>query len=220
MLSRTGLLAVGLLTLVALSGCAATQDNLRFASEPGSFGSDALSETEYEEEASREIVRNRTVEAGGTTRNVTVVNQLTVYTRSATVEPLGERQLAAAAVFTTPSITIVGSEFNPIADATPKRLVSTATNVANEQLPGDRIRDVQKVETRQRQVLDTETNVTVFSATTTVDGVSVDVFVHVAKVKHEGDYVVVAAAYPQRIDDTERDKVSTLLDSVVHEGDE
>lgn len=216
MIRKTKLLTAVVVVTVLLAGCGA-QSSLRFEATPGSFAGEAVEEAGYEQASDREIVRNRTFEAGGSTRNVTVINYGAVYTRTAEIQPLGERKIAAAAVFTTPSISILGSEQNPLASAPPRRLVSRASNVAGDDLPGDGLRDVQFEETRQRTTLDTETNLSVFSATTTIEGVSVDVVVWVARVKHDGDFVIVAGAFPERLEDHERPRVETLFDNVVHE---
>jgi len=51
----------------------------------------------------------------------------------------------------------------------------------------------------------------------TLAGSAVDVFVHVTKVQHEGDFVVVVAVYPQRFPD-EESAVFTLLSGLQHTG--
>lgn len=219
MVGRQGILAVVLIACVVLSGCAATQQEFRFEASPASFENASVSEAGYEQTVSREVVRNRSVEAGGSTRDVTVVNHLRVYERQATIEPLGEQQIAAAAVFTSPSISIVGQEFNPLADAEPRRLVRQATSVAGEDLPGGGLQNVQFEETRTTTVLGTQTNLSVFTATTSIQGVSVDVFVHVARVKHEGDFVIVAGVFPVRFAEEERPRLQTLFDATTHESE-
>ena len=216
MVGRRTLIAVGLAVALALSGCAATQEEFSFSASPGSFTDSAVDEAGYETQGTEELVVNRTVTAGGQERRVTVTNYASTYTRS--VELAGQnRTLAGAAVFTTPSISIVGNEFNPIADQSNRELVQRATNRVQGQLDGAQIRDVEFVENRTMTVLDTETTVGVFSATTEVQGSEIQLRILVTKVKHEGDFVLVAAAYPQALAGDERPRAETLFDNVEHE---
>lgn len=219
MVGRRTLVAVSLAVAVLLSGCAATQESFSFSASPGTFSDSAVEEAGYDEIGTEELVINRTVTAAGSERQVTVTNYASTYLRNVTLAGQ-ERTLAGAAVFTTPSISIVGNEFNPIADESNRELVQRATNRVEGQLDGQRIQDVEFVENRTMTVLGTETTVGVFSATTTVQGSEIELRILVTKVKHEGDFVLVAAAYPQALASDERPRAETLFANVEHEGDD
>ncbi len=216
MVTRRVAVTVGVALVLLLSGCAATQEEFRFESTPGTVTDDALSEAGYEStEEAESLTVNRTVNAGGSERDVTVVNYASAYARE--VEVAGQsRTLAGAAVFTTPSISFVGQEFNPVADQSNKQLVDRAQSRVGGQIDGG-IEDVTFVENRTTTILGAETTVGVFAGTTTVQGTEVELRILVTKVQHEGDFVIVAGAYPQALAGDERPRLETVFDNVEHE---
>ena len=216
---RAVLTSIGVAITGGLAGCAATQDEFEFASEPGAVADSAVEEASYEELEREEIVETRTVEAGGSTRDVTVTNYAQPYKRQ--VEIAGQsRTLAAVAVFTTPSISFLGQQYNPIADESNEDLVERARSRISDEIDGGKVEDVTKEEDRSMTILDEETTVGVFSATTTVQGAEIDLRIHVTKVKHEGDFVLVAGGYPQQLTADEEPRLETMFNNVEHEGDE
>ncbi len=216
MVTRRVAVTVGVALVLLLSGCAATQEEFRFESTPGTVTDDALSEAGYgPTEEAESLTVNRTVNAGGSERDVTVVNYASAYARE--VEVAGQsRTLAGAAVFTTPSISFVGQEFNPVADQSNKQLVDRAQSRVGGQIDGG-IEDVAFVENRTTTILGAETTVGVFAGTTTVQGTEVELRILVTKVQHEGDFVIVAGAYPQALAGDERPRLETVFDNVEHE---
>lgn len=216
MVTRRVAVTVGVALVLLLSGCAATQEEFRFESTPGTVTDDALSEAGYGSTGEAEsLTVNRTVNAGGSERDVTVVNYASAYARE--VEVAGQsRTLAGAAVFTTPSISFVGQEFNPVADQSNKQLVDRAQSRVGGQIDGG-IEDVAFVENRTTTILGAETTVGVFAGTTTVQGTEVELRILVTKVQHEGDFVIVAGAYPQALAGDERPRLETVFDNVEHE---
>jgi hypothetical protein len=217
MMTRNVAVGIGLALMLVVSGCAATQEEFRFESTAGTVSDDALSEAGYEStEEAESLTVNRTVNAGGSERDVTVVNYASAYARE--VEVAGQsRTLAGAAVFTTPSISFVGQEFNPVADQSNKQLVDRAQSRVEGQIDGGGVEDVEFVENRTATILGTETTVGVFSGTTTVGETEVELRILVTKVKHEDDFVIVAGAYPQALAGDERPRLETVFDNVEHE---
>lgn len=82
-----------------------------------------------------------------------------------------------------------------------------------------RIKYVRPRGERTVTVLDEERTVSEFTATATVDGVSVEVFLDVVAFKHSAagheDCVVAVAAYPRALPG-ERERVDTLLRAIEH----
>jgi len=217
MVTRRVPVAVGLALLILSSGCAATQEEFRFESSPASVSDAALSEAGYETVREAEsLTVNRTVDAGGEERDVTVVNYASAYARQVLVAGQN-RTLAGAAVLTTPSISVVGQEFNPVADQSNEALVDRARGRVEGQIDGGGIENVRLVENRTATVLGEETTVGVFTGTTTVQGAEVELRILVTKVQHEGDFVVVAGAYPRTLAGDERPRLETVFDNVEHE---
>lgn len=216
MVGRRQLLA-GVAGLTAgLAGCAATQDEYSFSSTPGAFAESAVTESGYTGLDREEIEITRRVEVAGSTRDVTVTNYATPYERQVTLAG-SERTLAGAAVFTTPSISFVGQEYNPVADQSPKALLERTSEQFAGQLDGGSIEDIQQVDERTLTVLGSDTTVSVFDATTTYQGSEIPVRILVAKVKHDGDFVIVAAAYPKALRSDERPRAERLFENVEHD---
>lgn len=204
---------------VGLAGCSADQDEFMFSSEPGSFASSAVDEAGYEELDQREIEENREVEVGGSTRDVTVTNYAQPYRRDVSVGG-EERTLAAAAVFTTPSISFVGQQYNPIADESPRELIDRARGRIEEQIDSGELRDISKESERSLTTLDTDTTVAVFEAVTELDGGPITLRIHITKLKHEGDFVLLAGGFPKQLSSEERPRLERLFTNVEHDKDQ
>lgn len=209
-------LITGALGLAAgLAGCAATQEEFEFEAEPASFGDAAVSEAGYERVQQQDVVIDRSFEAGGTERDVTVTNYATTYSREVAVGGQS-RPLASAVVFSTPSISIVGQEFNPAASENLLDLVARASDQLDDRFEAGSIRDITKVEEQDVTVLETETTMGVFDAVAEIDGSEITLRLLVARVQRDGDIVVVGTAYPQQLAAEERPRAETLFGSVEH----
>lgn len=205
--------ALALAVLMLSTGCI----GFLVGSEPAEFSASkatasdaALSETGYEEQNVSDATINESFTVGGQERQVTVTNWVAQYRRSASVGPLAEQDLAVFAVFSTPQVDVLGRTFNPVGSLSDEKLVKQVQSRYSS------LNDVRQVDSRNVTVLGTETEVSKFAATTTVNGMEVDVYVHLTKVKHEGDYVIALAVYPQKLDG-EQERVFTLLEGVEHE---
>ncbi len=216
MMRRRAFLASTVGVAAALSGCAATQEEFEFSSAPAAFAADAVGEAGYERVGQEEVVEERQIEAGGTERDVTVTNHLTQYERSVSVRDQ-ERTLVFGLVFTTPSISFVGQEFNPVSNWDAAEIVEKTSAMIEDQVDGE-IRDVSEVDELSMTVLETETDVTVLGVTAAAEGTDIQYRVPVAKVQHEGDFVLVATMYPERLRDEERPRAETLLRNVEYDG--
>ena len=209
---RRTVAAVALAALLLSSGCI----GFLVGSEPAEFSASkatasdaALSETGYEERSVTDETINESFSVGGQERQVTVTNWVAQYDRSVSIGPIAEQDLAVFAVFSTPKVDVLGQTFNPVGR------LSNAELVKQVQSQYSSLSGVRQVDSSNVTVLGTETEVSKFAATTTVNGMEVDVYVHLTKVEHEGDYVIALAVYPQKLDG-EAERVSTLFESVEH----
>lgn len=210
-------LITGALGLAAgLAGCAATQEEFEFEAQPASFADAAVSEAGYERVQQQDVVIDRSVEAGGTERDVTVTNYATTYNREVAVGGQS-RPLASAVVFSTPSISIVGQEFNPAASENLLDLVARASDQLDDRFEAGSIRDITKVEEQDVTVLETETTMGVFDAVAEIDGSEITLRLLVARVQRDGDIIVVGTAYPQQLAAEERPRAETLFGNVEHD---
>ncbi|MCG1003068.1 MULTISPECIES: DUF6517 family protein [Halobacterium] len=210
-MQRRTAVAVALAALIATSGCLGILggDGLSFSASQATVSEDALQETGYEEASVNESVITREFSAAGQSRNVTVTNWVAMYERTVDVPVLGEQRAAVFGAFSSPEVSVVGQSFNPIDDYSEKDLAQ----LAQQQYDGLSVG--QTASTRDVTVLNKSTTVTKFEGTADISGQSVDVFIHVTKVKHDGDYVVAVAIYPQDLDG-EQENVDELLAGLEH----
>lgn len=211
---QTAGVSVALSLLLVTSGCLGVLDGpLTFEATPATVGDDALEETGYSQARAEQVNMSRNFSAAGQTRQVTVVNELREYKRTVDLGPLGERELARFVVFSTPEVKVGPKTFNPVGEMSNEELVSRLQGSYQG------LEDVEPVSSRNVTVLGTSTTVTKFSATAQAEGgFSVDVYMHVTKVNHGGDFVVAVAVYPQQLDEQQR--VDALLGGIDHESDD
>ena len=200
---------------IGLAGCAATQTE--FEAAPGRFSTSAVDAAGYRLVNETEAVTRRTVDLGGSQREITVRNQVTEYERDVVVAG-SERPLAGATILTTPSISVAGREFNPVGDASLDSLAGRAAGRIGDQLAGDGVRDLSAVDESQTTVLGTETTLGVFEGTTQVGSATTTLRLLVCRVQHAGDFVLVGTTYPGELSEAERPRADTLLAGVEHDG--
>lgn len=142
-----------------------------------------------------------------------MTNYLRTYTRS--ISQSGISRELVAAVFTSPSISIVGQQFNPLADLELRGLLERTQGRFSE-YGAPQLHEITRSDEFSIQSLSTEATVGVFSAVT--DGTpAIDIEVLISRFKHDDDYMILRGGYPQSITDTERQRVRTLFENIVHE---
>lgn len=209
-MNRQTTVAVALALLVATTGCLGILDGAtEFSASAATVSDSALTDTDYEEVSVESSEVQREFSAGGQSKNVTVTNHVAMYERTVSVAGLTEQRAAVFSAFASPEVSVVGQSFNPINDYSNKELA----NLAQEQYDSLTIGD--EVGTRSMTVLEESSEVSKFEGTASIDGQEVDVYVHVTKVKHDGDFVVGIAIHPQQLDG-EQEKVDTLLEGLEH----
>lgn len=193
--------------LVVLAGCGAGGPTT-FEAEPAAVGDETVAETDYEYNGTEEDVVERTFEVAGSEQSVTVVNRVAAYEKAVEVPGVGSRRLAAVAVLSSPSVSLAGTQFNPLAEFAARDLADTLAE-RREGLTVDR-----KVGESTVEALGTGVTVHRFEGRQSVGPASVDVTVQVAKLEHEDDFVAVLAVHPRRLDDAET--VRRMIGGLVH----
>lgn len=209
---RRTVAAAALAALLVTSGCIGFltgEESLAFESEPVAVTDAALEETGYEEQRREELTQNRTFSAAGQEREVRVTNHLAEYARS-TDTLLDDQQVARFTAFSTPEVKIAGQgPFNPVGELSNRELALRL----QEQYDG--IENVRPESNRTVAALGGERRVSKFRADATLaSGQSVEVFVHVTKFRHEGDYVLAVAVHPTAAD--EEANVDRLIEGLDH----
>jgi hypothetical protein len=193
-------LAVGLLVLTA--GCSALtgDEPLEFSASSVSVSQDALDEAGFQEAEKRNVTINRSVDVQDQTRRVTITNHLAAYEKELSGDLPVESPVVAAAV-STPQATMLGVPLNPAGQMPMDRLITFASQ-AGAQFGGS-VQSVEKVGSWETTVAGQDATVSKFSATVQKDGQSADVFIHVTRASHDGDYLLVVAAYPQAFEEND-----------------
>lgn len=197
-----------LATVVVLAGCSAGAGVTTFEADAAEVSDAVVGETNYEYNGTEEQTVRRSFEVAGSERNVTVVNKVATYEKAVEVPGVGSRRLAAVVVLSSPSISLAGREFNPLAEFSARDLATTLAD-RREGLTVER-----RVGRSTVRTLGTEATVSRFAASQSVGPASTDVTVQVTKLKHEGDFVAVLAVHPERLDDEAT--VRRMIGGLVH----
>jgi len=207
-------LAVAVLAVTAGCGFLFGTEELAFEASPATVGEDALSETGYEQTEMADQEVTRTFEAAGQQRNVSVTNRLAQYEKQVDLGPLGSKRAAVFVTFASPEVSVLGQEFNPIADMSSRDFLDRFES----QYEGIDVGE--KTGSREVEMLDTTATVERYEGTATMDGTELEVSIHVTDVvSHGDDYVVALGIHPQRLDG-EADNVDTLLEGTEHDSGE
>jgi hypothetical protein len=202
--------AVLLAVLMLTAGCSLLPGGATtFTAGSVSVSEDTQSSSGY----SLEGKRSQNISRSFAGQEVTVTNRLAEYARSSSLPVFGDTRVARFTVFATPQVEVAEQgPFNPVANLNNTELVLRL----QEQYGS--IQNVQRVGNRTETMLGSETNVGKFRAdAVTSGGTETEVFLHITKVEHEGDFVIAIAVYPTQVDG-EQETVNTLLNGVEHEG--
>ncbi|GAB6879218.1 hypothetical protein JCM17823_14920 [Halorubrum gandharaense] len=217
---RRFLAATGATALAgSLAGCAELDfvrgsSAMEYTAEHGTVADAALSETGYELHELDEEVVTETFTFAGRNRDVSVTTAIAEYDRGVDLSFVDQRlQAAVFSVVSTPSVSVLGRPFNPVAemdtDELAERMQDSYENVRNLERDGE----------TTVEVLGEPVEVARFvgEATLVNGSVSVDIVLHVSEPTAAGDDLVVCVgAYPAAIDDEAA--VRTLLEGVEHPG--
>ncbi|PSP70185.1 hypothetical protein BRC79_02680 [Halobacteriales archaeon QH_8_67_27] len=192
-------IGVALVVVLASAGCLGflTGDQpLEFAANATEVDGETLAETEYRVAGSESP--NRTLNSSEVRR----------YNRTVSVAQSLEGDFAWMTVYTTPSPTVGGRSVNPVDEWSTERLIRRLVDSTSGNS------NVEFESNRSVEFLDGERTVSTYGATRSLNGTETNVTVHLATVEHDGDYVVVVAVHPERID--ERSRVDALLAGLRH----
>ena len=195
---------VGALTVAGLAGLAGCSGSTSFSAE---YATTDTGDTGYEQTDQRQPTMTRTF-AG---QEVEVTNTVTEYRKEVQLSILGtSSDIGVFAAFTSPQVEVADQSFNPIANLDAGELVRRF------QQRFDSMNDVSRESDEEVEMLGSARTVTKFSATVTVDGNEVPVFVLLANFNHESDVVVPMGIFPQEREDEEGPNVRQLMSNLSH----
>jgi len=212
--ARTAVATVVVAAMLVSTGCLGliTGSGETFNAKPAIAAEDTASSANYEYRGTQKLEIERTFEAADQQRNVTAINYLSVYEKTLSIPGVGEQKAGVVAVLSTPQVKILGQNFNPVGDWSERKLAKQLQSRYDSISIGDRVGNTTVTS------LGKETDVAKFEGTASLDGNEVDIYVHVTKFKHEGDYVVALAVYPQMLDG-EEENVLSLIRNIEHPSD-
>jgi hypothetical protein len=194
---------VGGLTVAGIAGLAGCSGSTSFSAE---YATTDTGDTGYEQTGQRQPTMTRTF-AG---QEVEVTNTVTEYRKEIDLGPLGSSDVGVFAAFTSPQVQLAGQSFNPIANLDPGELVQRF------QQRFDNMEDVSEESEEEVEMLGSARTVTKFSATVTVDGNEVPVFILIANFNHESDVVVPMGIFPQEREEEEGSNIRQLMENLTH----
>ena len=205
------LVALALAATLATAGCLGfLSGTTSVEASPAIVAEDTASSSDYEKAQTRDLSVNRTFSAADQERTVKVTNWAVEYHKTVGIGPLADQKAAVFATFTSPEVSAFGQSFNPLSRLSTKDFAKRMQGQYQGLTVGD------EVDKTTVAVAGEETNVSQFEGTATFNGQDVDVYVVVSEpVKHEGDYVVTMAVYPQAMDG-EYETVKELMRNIDH----
>ncbi|KPN31633.1 hypothetical protein SY89_02382 [Halolamina pelagica] len=195
--------AVGTLTVAGIAGLAGCSGSTSFSAE---YAVTDTGETGYEQTDQREPTMTRTF-AG---QDVEITNTVTEYRKEIDLGMFGSSDIGVFAAFTSPQVNVAGQTFNPISNMSNKELAQRF------QQRFDGMSDVSRESEEEVDVLGSSRTVTKLSATVTVDGNEVPVFLLIANFNHESDVVVPMGIFPQEREDEEGPNIRQLMANLTH----
>jgi hypothetical protein len=206
--------SVLLATLLVTSGCVGFltgSEALEFSASKATVSDQALSDTDYEKVEITEQTVNETVSGAGQEREVQVTNWMAQYDRSVELGALGSKRAAVFVALATPQVEVAGKTFNPVGEMSNRELLEQLQSRYDSLQVGDQVGNDSVTALGEKR------SVATFEGQASYQGSSVDVYIHVTKFKHDGDFIIAVAVYPQRLDG-EQSKVYALLQGLEHGG--
>jgi len=196
-LDRTAVALAAVAVLAALAGCSTSNQTVSFHYHHRSNASHAaLSQSGYQTLATRDYVvhREKEVDLGVGTApvKVKVTNWLSLYEKNAARSGGGRRTTGVYVVFSSPTISSSGTDFNPIGNYSNTQIVTKLRDNMNTVMRGQhmRITEIHQVGHQRVVLLGQHVQAAELSAVARTGNASYPVYIHVAKVKDGGDYVV------------------------------
>ncbi|MFW5917940.1 MAG: DUF6517 family protein [Haloferacaceae archaeon] len=208
---RALITATGAAVVAGTAGCLGVitgEEPAEFEATPSSVSASALEETGYEDAGVEDVVVEEEVEAAGQSREVVVTNYQAEYEKAIDLGPLGQQRAAVFVSLTSPQVSVLGQEFNPIAEMTTEEIAE----MVQDNYEG--LQNLQHREDGEVTVAGETTTRSTFTAEATIEGGSVDLLVHVSEaVELDDDFVVTVGAHPEAVSG-EAENVFTLMEAV------
>ncbi|WP_440989943.1 DUF6517 family protein [Haloarchaeobius baliensis] len=207
---RTFLATTAGASLAATAGCLGLlSDATTFEAKQAATAEAVASEGNYVKQEPRKLEAERTFSVADQEQTVKVVNWVTEYYKTIDVGPLSGQRAGVFAAVSTPQVEILGESFNPLADATPRDIISRFQQQYDSMSVGDRIGQT------NLSALGASALVSTFEGSATMGGQQVDTnFVVSGSVENAGDHVVSLGVFPSQLD--EQGAVHAMIENLEH----
>ena len=201
--------------LAGLAGCLGLVGMDEHAAEPAGVDPEVLDSTGYDVTGVEELGIEESVSLVVYDETVVVRNYLTEHEKGVDMGPLlGTQRGAVFMLLTTPQVSVLGQELNPIGD------MDTAELVELVEENYDDISDITHDADDEIDILDQSVTQSRFSADARFDGVDVDVFLHITEAVEYGDDLLVAiGVYPEQVRSQEEENVLELMRGVIEDAE-
>lgn len=165
-----------------------------FSAGPARVRQDALDETGYQLDDRSSIDIEREFEVGDESREVVITNSRANYDKAVSAGPLDDIRAAVFSILTTRQASVLGREFNPVAEMSPRRLLEFVQDRHGN------LDDLEYEDESEVTVANETTTQEVFSGTSSIEGVTVEIRLHVTEAVELGDdLAVTVGVYPELI---------------------
>lgn len=195
MTSRRGyLVAVGGVAGLVSGGCLDFLGGgpATYEASPSRVSQSVLDATGYEFDGLSAPVSEEEFSAAGQSRTVEVTNKVARYSRNVNLGPFGEPVGSVFAAVTTPAVTVLGREFNPVGQMPTRELAA----MIQDQFFG--IENLTSESERSVPITGESTTATEFSADAGYDGSPIKLRLHVTEaITVGGDFLVTVGVHPR-----------------------
>ncbi|WP_435317670.1 DUF6517 family protein [Haloarchaeobius sp. TZWSO28] len=218
--TRRGMAVVAIAAVLVTSGCLGFvmgEEPLEYSANKATVADGALGDsgTGYTESS----VENQTIEINGTEvgigdRTIIVDNWIAQYEKQ---DDFIDQQVGLFAVVSTHEVDVIGQPQNPVGNMSNSDLIDQV--LGQYQTGYGDISNVRQTGSEQVTMLGQQTEVTIFTGETTLEGQTVEINLYVTKVKHGDDYVIAIGGHPTKLPNEEAD-IYTMMQNVRHDTDE
>ena len=207
---RTFLATTAGASLAATAGCLGFLDDATtFEAKQAATAEATASEGNYVPQEPRKLEAERTFSVADREQTVKVVNWVAEYYKTIDVGPLSGQRAGVFAAVSTPQVELLGESFNPLADASPRDIISRFQQQYEGMSVGDR--------TGQTTLgaLGGSALTSTFEGSATIQGQQVDTnFVVSESVENEGDHVLSLGVFPRELD--EQGNIEAMIENLEH----
>ena len=207
---RTYLGAAGCAGLAGLAGCIGLLGLDEHVANPIGVDENVRAETEYRQTGIDDLVIEETVDMRLWSETISVTNYIVEHEKRVGIEPLIDERAAVFVTLSTPQISVVGQQVNPVEDMETAELV---------ELVADNYEDIgspSHADDAEITILDQDVITSTFVADATfVGGHDVEVNLHVTEaIETDEDLVVAIGVYPRELESEERANVEALMSAI------